>query len=234
MNILKLKKVVGQDTDCVKLLNKRIVDSSSNGLYTMTLLETASGANKVETYNYWVNTCLGRTLNLDDHTEEVIKDYLKLKWLQVVLLSEIIMHLHNFVIDFTRLKHYNTYSSENNLPAKDVFHVNKVSLKFNTSASGNFAVYRVEGTTAFDADNTIVLEFGIPFQMIAVLDRTKFESFKDFFDDQRNSYCYLRYGARKHGEGSGTFTTYIDFNKNVKEIISNVLAKSVIAGLIIN
>lgn len=234
MNISNLKKVVEQDADCIKLLNKRIVVSCSNGVMINTSFEVASGANKVETYDYWVNICLGRTLNIDDHTEETIKDYLKLKWLQVVLISDLIRRLHNFVIDLTKLKHYNTYSSERNLPAKETFHVKDVSLKFDTLTASNFAIYRVEGTTDFDKDATIVLEFGIPFQMVSVLDRHIFKSFKDFFDEPRNSYCYLSYSTRKHGEGSGTFTTYISFTQNIKEIINNVLAKSVIASLIID
>ena len=234
MNMLNLKKVVEQDADCVKLLNKRIIDNSLHGIIIYATLEAASGADKVETYDYWVNTCLGRSLNIDDHTEEDIKEYLKLKWLQIVLISELLKHLHNFVIDFSKLKPYTTYSLKNSLPAKEAFHVTDISLQFNTLTTSNFAVYRVEGTTNFDKDTTIVLEFNIPFQMIAVIDRPKFTSFKDFFDDQRNSGFYLAYSANKHGEWTGTSKIYLNFSKNMKETINLALAKSVAASLIID
>ena len=89
MNLERLEQIISKDPECRELLNKKIITNILNGItITGSLsgeLRFWSSAGTIKQLNYWVNDCIGRSINKENYTEEQIVEYLKLKWLQIIL-----------------------------------------------------------------------------------------------------------------------------------------------------
>ena len=190
--IIKVENLVENDADCIKLLNKPIISSGENYHFKYSTLKNILDTNDDRMYLYWINTVLNKKINVDVHTEEEIKDYLKLKWLQVTLISYLIdNYLMKFEIDFTKLPQYNTYASSVNLPPKDTFIAESVYQNFVCSEMNDFAIYNVRGRVGFDKNALIIVEFEIPLQISDLAIRSKYNNFTDFCNNSVNGFEFI-------------------------------------------
>ena len=72
MDIPKVKNLVENDADCIKLLNKPIISSGENYHFKYSTLKNILDTDDEGIYLYWINKALKKKIDVDNHTEEEI------------------------------------------------------------------------------------------------------------------------------------------------------------------
>ena len=243
MNLERLGQIISKDPECRELLNKKIITDILNGItITGSLsgeLRLWSSAGTIEQLNYWVNDCIGRSLNKENYTEEQIAEYLKLKWLQVILASKLVQNLDNFNVNFKESKNkLSKVLNGRTIPDEGIFIINSVDFNTKVLEESSFALYTIKGAVDWAKQIEITLSIFIPFQTIALTDllHNAAHTFYDLFNFKTVNSLIINAHCEKNSAGAShklAFNKHTDFNNaNLKQIINNFIADLTILEMI--
>ncbi len=246
MNLERLEQIISKDQECRELLNKKIITCILKGTTTYTIDAALGGELKlwgpssiIEQLNYWVNDCIGRSLNKENYTEEQIAEYLKLKWLQIILASKLVQNLNNFKVNFKKSKdRFSKVSTGITVPDDGTFIINSVDFNTKVLEESSFALYTIKGAVDWAKQIEITLSIFIPFQTIALTDllHNTAHTFYDLFNLKTVNSLIINTCCEKNSAGAShklAFNKHTDFNDtNLKQIINNFIADLTILEMI--